>query len=112
VWYSMLIAIDEREDLARYLYLDTTAGQVVILFQDKEKLRVIARSVLNLKLAPGESMQVMDVDVSSIEEAAREIRENDPLLRDAIVLTDSDPFVTRLVVSLRPEGFKRRMRPK
>jgi len=104
VQYSVLYIIDEQEGLENFLYLDTNRGLAVVLFEDKEKLDVVAQTITDKVLKPSQSIKVIKMEYSSIEEAAREIVEVWPTLSDVAFLTDSDPFVTERVASLLQEG--------
>jgi len=99
--YLVLIFLDEHESPISFLYLDTNVGRVVILFRDQDKLAVVAGYAIEHILKPGHKMGVVELEFSSTEEAAHLFGEDDPLLRDATFLPDSDPFVTELVASLR-----------
>lgn len=102
--YSVLLIIDEQENPLGLLRLDTAAGRFIILFQDEEKMGVIARYAADHILQPGQGMEAINMEISSIDETAREIGQGDPSLRDVTFLADSDSFATRMIASLRQRG--------
>jgi hypothetical protein len=101
--YSLLTFLNQQKEPIAFLYLDTNAGRVVILFRDQRKLHVVAEYAIRNVLKPGHLMGAVEREFSSTEEVARQLRKDDPLLSDAAFLPDSDPFVIELLEVLLEE---------
>jgi hypothetical protein len=101
VAYSILVLADEQGNIISHLTLKTNRGPVVVFFEDKEKLAVIGQDAANQILENGQNILAIDLESSSLEEASRVVIENEPTLSGAMFMMDSDPFVTRVVTSLR-----------
>ena len=95
--YSMLLIKDQQGDKATWLILGTDPGRAVVLFEDTEKMMAFARAVSAKMLEPGQEIIRIQMEFSSIEEAARDMAgEFDD---DVVFLADSDPIVAEAVAS-------------
>jgi len=75
--------------------------RVVVLFEDQDKLTVIAPYVAEKILKVGEKLVAITVEYPSFEDAIREFRQVGMNLSDVIFVTDSHPFVAQLIASIR-----------
>jgi hypothetical protein len=94
---------DDGTDDPPTIVLGTKDERVIVLFEDQEKLSLVARWAAETLLKPGEQIVAVSIEFSSFEEAVRELRQADPIF-DGFYMTDSHPFVTELVANLRQQG--------
>src|SRR5215469_15613167 len=103
--YYFLLTVDEYGEPTGCVYFDTPGGRVIVLFQNEgsEQMHVIADHAVN-SMPRLHSVRSAYLEVSSFEEAARELDDSFPELCPIVFLTDNHPFVIQLVASLRNKG--------
>jgi hypothetical protein len=94
----MIILADQQGKQGMYYFLNTDHGRMVILFENLKKMDIVSE---HITLKPGWKFMAAQGEFASIEEAAREIGREQPHLRDAMFVTDSDPIVTQLIAALK-----------
>jgi hypothetical protein len=98
-----LASVDKRGRPTGCVSLPTPSGQeVVILFRgENEKMNLIGQFFADRLPKGSHGIRTMYMEVSSFEEAARELQQTFLDLDAVTFLVDSDPFVTQLVAFLR-----------
>ena|SRR5690242_11343045 len=98
--YYLLVGANEEGDVFGPICFPSPDGVVIVLFQDQvnERMTALAHHAY-ADLPEGYVISSLPIEGSSIEEAARQLKEDYPGLNDAKFLMDSDPLVAQLVAS-------------
>ena len=100
--FSVLWVLNDDGELAATVKMNTSSGQVMIVFSSAEKLDAFLEATGSAAAEWGGKIGHMEFEASSMSEAISSLEKNTPedLLGQATFLPDTDPLCDQILMGL------------
>ena len=100
--YSVLWVLNNEGELAATVKMNTSSGQVIIVFSNEEKLDAFVEATARPAAEWGGRIGAMEFEASSMSEAISRLKKNTPedMLGQSSFLPDTDPLCNQILMGL------------